>query len=83
MHKPYTLEMVHVKLQAVREDHFQKVSMGQPSDGPKVIRSPLKHVQQHSGGRWPTSVCEVHWGHISASVCQGPCVRAVVPLATS
>ncbi len=60
-----------------------KSFVGQPSDGPIAISSPLKHVQHHSGGCWPTSVCEVHWGHISASVCRVPCSRAMVPLATS
>ncbi len=39
MHKPYTLEMVHVRLQADREDHFRKVSLEQPSDGPVVVSS--------------------------------------------
>ncbi len=48
----------------VRVDHFQVVSSEQPSNGPIVISSPLKYVQHHFGGHWPTSVREVHYGHI-------------------
>ncbi len=35
--KPYTLQTVHLRLQAVREDHFSKVSSGRPSDGSIVV----------------------------------------------
>ncbi len=75
--------MVHVRLQAVRKDHFQKVLLEQLSDGPIVISSPLKHVQHHSGGRWPTLASEAHGGHVLVCICRGPCISAVVPLATS
>ncbi len=79
MHKPYTLEMVHMSLSVIREDHFQRISLEQPSDGPIMISILLNH----SGGHWPTSVCEVQWGHISACIHQGLCISVVVLLPTS
>ncbi len=50
---------------AIREDHFRKISLERPSDGPIMSSSSLKHVQHNFGGHWPTSVREVHWGHAS------------------
>ncbi len=74
----HVLELVvRLRVQAVREGHFHKVSSEQPSDGPIVMSSPLKCVQHHSGGHWPTSVCEVHWGHELACTYRGPCFSAV------
>ena len=73
---------VLLRLQAVREDHFRKISSERLSDGPIMSSSSLKHVRHHSDGHWLTSVCGVHRGH--AIVC-GPRrlrVHMVVLLAT-
>ena len=90
MYKRYTLEMVHVRLWVVREDHFQKVSSEKPSDGSIMLSISLKHVRHHSGGHWPTSVCQVHWGHAiargpSSSACAhgGPVGHVLTMRATS
>ncbi len=70
-------QVVHLGLQAVHEDHFPKVSPDWPSDGPVVICSSHEHVQHHSGGSWPTSLSEVHRGHLSATTSQGPRISAM------
>ncbi len=41
MYKRHMLGLVHPRQQAVHEDHFQKVSSEQPSDGLIVITGPL------------------------------------------
>ena len=53
-----------MSLQVVREDHFRKVPLERPFDGPIVVSSPFKHVWYHSGGCWSTSVSEVYCDHI-------------------
>ena len=35
-----------------------------PSDGPSVVSESHEHVWYHSGSCWPTSVSEVHGGHV-------------------
>ena len=86
MYKAHVAELVvRPRLQVVREDHFQKVSSEQPSDGLIVVSSSLVYVQHYSGGYWLTSVYEVHRDHVSACLvvphpmcspcrfCYGPC----------
>ncbi len=77
MHKPCTLEMVHVRLQAVRQDHFGKVVAELPSGGPIVITGPYEHVRHHSSCCWSILVFDAHWGHVSACDVSGPCVSTM------
>ncbi len=79
MHKPYTLQMAHLRLQAVRADQFWKISSEWSSDGPIVVSSSLKHVWHHSGGWWPTSLSEVHWTRVFACEPWGPRISVLVP----
>ncbi len=46
------------------------------SDGLIMITGPCEHVRRHSGGRWLTSVPEVHWGHVSVYGPWVPCISA-------
>ena len=71
----HLLLAVLLRLQVVREDHFGKVSSDQLSGGPTMSSGALEHAWCHSGGRWLTSVREVHWGHVSAI---GPWAHALV-----
>ncbi len=71
------LLVVALRLQAVHKGHFGKISSERPSDGPIVFSSSLKHLQHHFGGHWPTSISEVHWGHVSACEAFGPCNNLV------
>ncbi len=38
------LSVVRLRLQVVREDHFQKVVAGRPSNGSTVVIGPCEHV---------------------------------------
>ncbi len=63
MHKPYTLQMVHLSLQAVHWDHFRQFSSERRFDDPVVVSRSHRHVRYQSGACWPTLVSEVHCGH--------------------
>ena len=76
MYKPSALELVRLRLQAVREDRLQKVSLEQPSDGPIVITEPLEHVRYCPGACWPKSVYEVRLWRRLVHGRRGPCISA-------
>ncbi len=72
----------HPRLQAVRGDHFQKVSSNGSSDGSSMVSGSPKHVWHHSNACWPTLVFEVFWWSylmrcLYNSCCVGPCKNLV------
>ncbi len=58
--------MVHLRLQAVRENHFKRISSDWLSDGIVVIIGPFHQVWHHSGPCWPKSTPEVDCDHAIA-----------------
>ena len=57
--------VIPLRLRMVREDHFRKISSERPCGGPSVVIGSLQHVWRHCGGRWLTSVFEIHLSRVS------------------
>ncbi len=71
----FILQMLHLRLWAVREDHFQKVAPGWPSEGVIVISKLHEHVWDLSAIRSSELLSEAHWHHVSAHAPWGLCVN--------
>ena len=58
--------LIHLRLQVVLSDHFEKVAPVRPSGGPIVITLVYGHVPGHFHDRCFTLPLQVHAGHVSA-----------------